>query len=99
MPTIYDFTLPRILLKQRAPKIDNVPDTICPKFNDLLLMFWQIFVCSAKSAKENNKTTANNYLISRKKSATILVCLITTFKKLSTKFLSVYMYKGNELIF
>ena len=75
MPTIYDFTLPRILLKQRAPKIDNVPDTICPKFNDLLSMFWQIFVCSAKSAKDNNKKAANNYLISRKKSATILVCL------------------------
>ena len=54
-------------MKQRAPKIDIAPDTICPKFNDLLSMFWQIFVCSAKSAKENNKTTANNYLISRKK--------------------------------
>ena len=67
MPTIYDFTLPRILLKQRAPKIDIVPDTICPKFNDLLSMFWQIFVCSAKSAKDNNKKAANNYLISRKK--------------------------------
>ena len=75
MPTIYDFTLPRILLKQRAPKIDTVPDKICPKFNDLLSMFWQIFVCSAKSAKDNNKKAANNYLISRKKSATILVCL------------------------
>ena len=67
MPTIYNFTLPRIILKQRAPKIDIVPDTICPKFNDLLLMFWQIFVCSAKSAKNNNKQTAKNYLISRKK--------------------------------
>ena len=75
MPTIYNFTLPRIILKQRAPKIDIVPDTICPKFNDLLLMFWQIFVCSAKSAKDNNKQTAQNYLISRKKSAMILVCL------------------------
>ena len=75
MPTIYNFTLPRIILKQRAPKIDIVPDTICPKFNDLLLMFWQIFVCSAKSAKDNNKQTAQNYLISQKKSATPLVCL------------------------
>ena len=75
MPTIYNFTLPRIILKQRAPKIDIVPDTICPKFNDLLLMFWQIFVCSAKSAKDNNKQTAQNYLISRKKSAMPLVCL------------------------
>ena len=76
MPTIYNFTLPRIILKQRAPKIDIVPDTICPKFNDLLLMFWQIFVCSAKSAKDNNKQTAQNYLISRKKSAAILACLL-----------------------
>ena len=67
MPTIYNFTLPRIILKQRAPKIDIVPDTICPKFNDLLLMFSQIFVCSAKSAKDNNKQTAQNYLISQKK--------------------------------
>ena len=75
MPTIYNFTLPRIILKQRAPKIDIVPDTICPKFNDLLLMFWQIFVCSAKSAKDNNKQTAQNYLISRKKSAMPLACL------------------------
>ena len=78
MPTIYNFTLPRIILKQRAPKIDIISETICPKFNDLVSMFWQIFVCSAKSAKENNKTTANNYLISRKKSATILVCLVIT---------------------
>ena len=67
MPTIYNLKLPRIILKQRAPKIDIVPDTICPKFNDLLSMFWQIFVCSAKSAKDNNKKTAYNYLISRKK--------------------------------
>ena len=72
-------------MKQRAPKIDIAPDTICPKFNDLVSMFWQIFVCSAKSAKENNKTTANNYLISRKKSATILVCLLYT-EKLSYQF-------------
>ena len=79
MPTIYNFTLPRIILKQRAPKIDIVPDTICPKFNDLLLMFWQIFVCSAKSAKDNNKQTAQNYLISRKKSAAILACLHLCF--------------------
>ena len=78
MPTIYNLKLPRIILKQRAPKIDIVPDTICPKFNDLLSMFWQIFVCSAKSAKDNNKKTAYNYLISRKKSATILVCLAYT---------------------
>ena len=76
MPTIYNLKLPRIILKQRAPKIDIVPDTICPKFNDLLSMFWQIFVCSAKSAKDNNKKTAYNYLISLKKSATILVCLL-----------------------
>ena len=78
MPTIYNLKLPRIILKQRAPKIDIVPDTICPKFNDLLLMFWQIFVCSAKSAKDNNKKTAYNYLISRKKCAAILVCLYKT---------------------
>jgi hypothetical protein len=80
MPTIYNLKLPRIILKQRAPKIDIVPDTICPKFNDLLSMFWQIFVCSAKSAKDNNKKTAYNYLISQKKSATILVCLSSTLK-------------------
>ena len=80
MPTIYNFTLPRIILNQRAPKIDIVPDTICPKFNDLLLIFWQIFVCSAKSAKDNNKQTAQNYLISRKKSALPLVCLVPTIK-------------------
>ena len=81
MPTIYNFTLPRIILKQRAPKIDIVPDTICPKFNDLLSMFWQIFVCSAQPAKDNNKKTAYNYLISRKKGATILVCLHIPYYK------------------
>ena len=87
-PTIYNFTLPRIILKQRALKINIVPDTICPKFNDLLSMFWQIFVCSAKSAKNNNKKTADNYLISWKKSATILVCLLCIINGMSKMALS-----------
>ena len=39
MPTIYDFTLPRILLKQRAPKIDNVKTQFVPN----LMIFCQCF--------------------------------------------------------
>ena len=69
-------TIQQIILKQGAPKIDTVPDKICPKINDLSSMFWQIFVCSAKSAKDNNKWTAQNYSISWKKSAVPLVCLL-----------------------
>ena len=31
----------RIILEQKAPKIDIVPDKICPKINVLSSMFWQ----------------------------------------------------------